>query len=131
MSQKWNWVERAEAWDDYQLRLAREAEIEEIKNARTLRRAILSSFWDRVMSAIENLPEQDPKWTDMSSALAIVVRELREEYGDAVVRIEGSWNNGPPELERKDAETFSRIMALIEQRREDGSTGSPGNGEDI
>lgn len=75
ISKKNNWVERVEAWDSYQLKLAHQDQLKEIKKMRKRHATIATTMLTKVtkkmqqMEAEELTPQDIKAWVDVATKL--------------------------------------------------------------
>ena len=85
--QKWDWVRRAEAWDDHVREQLRQAEEEERARARKERKEIIASLKEEVTTYLEGkkgtlVEDHKPSLYELQALLALVLREERSELDD-------------------------------------------------
>jgi len=81
-AKKWKWKSRCETWDEAERQLML-AEYEHNKRlARQARIAILTSYQEKALAALELLKEDEADWRDVNAAIKTATEGLRKEYGD-------------------------------------------------
>lgn len=94
---RWQWSERAEAWD-FQLRLERLKEEDEARlESRKRLIALLNGVMARASDALLKLQANDARWGDVMVAIRLAVQELRHEYGDDVTTLRVETSETVPE----------------------------------
>jgi hypothetical protein len=100
-AQRWNWRERAEAWDAAQREQLLAEEAEERRVDRQQRIKLLKAYRARLVQVIQKLDPQGARWSEVTAGLRMVNEELRTEYGDqpaqAGLKIEQTVNVSFPE----------------------------------
>ena len=81
-SSKFNWVKRCEAWDDEQDRVAREAQLNEIKKMRKRHADLATAMLLKSARALQRLPEDEIKAQDISRMVDVASRLERISRGD-------------------------------------------------
>lgn len=77
------WKERAEAWDLFEIdrnRIELEADRRKSKRERI---KILKGFLAKVVQAAANLEPSAARWSDVTEALSLALKGLREEFGES------------------------------------------------
>jgi len=112
-SSRYNWVERAGAYDDYYGKLERQA-IERGRIASKKKRIkILETYQDNLVEAMQNLDNNGASWSDITRGLAMVMRELRAEFGETKPNVE--INNNVVSSN----DTRAELLAKLERLRND------------
>lgn len=118
---RWQWEDRAEAWDIHQ-RLERLKEEDEARRkSRERRIALLNAVMARASDALVKLKADDARWSDVMTAIRLAVQELRHEYGDDVttVKVEAAevipeWVTAVTHMESEQLERIISNLALVE-----------------
>jgi len=82
-SRTWRWKERAEAWDAAEIERIRREFDDERRKDKQRRIKVLRAFRGKLEQALVGLEPYSARWQDVTSGLAMVMPELRREYGDA------------------------------------------------
>lgn len=82
-STKYDWVKRAAAWDAEQDRLARQAQIDEIKKMRKRHTDLASAMLVKAARALQRIPEDEIKAADVSRMVETASKLERISRGDA------------------------------------------------
>ena len=78
----YNWVERAAAWDNEQDRIARNAQLEEIKKMRKRHADLASAMLVKAARALQRLPDDEIKAGDVSRMVETASKLERLSRGD-------------------------------------------------
>ena len=76
------WLERVAAWDDEQDRIARQAQIDEIKKMRKRHADLATAMLVKAAQALRRLPEDEIKATDVSRMVETASKLERISRGD-------------------------------------------------
>jgi hypothetical protein len=114
-AQKWNWRERAEAWDAAERERLHAEEAEERRKDRRQRIELLKDYRARLTQVIRELDPRDAKWAEVTAGLRMVNEELRTEYGDQPaqqeLRIEQTLNlNFPEDVSDEELEAIEAAL---------------------
>lgn len=82
-SKKYEWVKRAAAWDAEQDRIARQSQIDEIKKMRKRHADLASAMLVKAARALQRIPEDEIKATDVSRMVETASKLERISRGDA------------------------------------------------
>jgi hypothetical protein len=82
-SRNHEWVKRAAAWDAEQDRIARQNQIEEIKKMRKRHTDLASAMLVKAARALQRIPEDEIKATDVSRMVETASKLERISRGDA------------------------------------------------
>lgn len=81
-STKYEWVKRAAAWDSEQDRIARQAQVEEIKKMRKRHADIANAMLIKAAQALKNIPQDEIKPGDISRMVDVASKLERISRGD-------------------------------------------------
>lgn len=81
-STKYEWVKRVAAWDAEQDRIARQAQIDEIKRMRKRHADLATAMLVKAAKALQRLPEDDIKAGDVSRMVETAAKLERISRGD-------------------------------------------------
>ena len=79
---EYQWSERAAKWDEEQVRIARESQLEEIKKMRKRHADIASAMLIKAAKALQRLPEDKIKAQDISRMVETASKLERLSRGD-------------------------------------------------
>ena len=82
-STKYDWVKRAAAWDAEQDRIARQAQIDEIKKMRKRHADLATAMLVKAAKALQRIPEDEVKASDVSRLVETASKLERISRGDA------------------------------------------------
>ena len=82
-STKYEWVKRVAAWDAEQDRIARQNQIDEIKKMRKRHTDLASAMLVKAARALQRIPEDEIKATDVSRMVETASKLERISRGDA------------------------------------------------
>ena len=91
-SAKYDWVKRCEAWDAEQDRIARQAQITEIKKMRKRHAELATAMLVKAAKALQKIPEDEVKASDVSRLVETaskLERISRGDVGDVVEERDG------------------------------------------
>lgn len=91
-SSKYEWVKRAAAWDAEQDRIARQAQIDEIKRMRKRHADLANAMLIKAADALKSIPKDEIKATDISRMVETaskLERISRGDVGDVVEERDG------------------------------------------
>lgn len=91
-SSKYEWVKRVAAWDAEQDRIARQSQIDEIKKMRKRHADLASAMLVKAARALQRIPEDEIKATDVSRMVdtaAKLERISRGDVGDVIEERDG------------------------------------------
>ena len=91
-SSKHEWVKRVAAWDAEQDRIARQAQIDEIKKMRKRHADLANAMLVKAAKALQRIPEDEIKATDVSRMVdtaAKLERISRGDVGDVIEERDG------------------------------------------
>lgn len=77
---RWQWEERALAWDEYQAQERRKLELEAMEKSREQRIALLNATFSRAFEALRTAQVANARLGEVTAAIRMVVQELRREY---------------------------------------------------
>lgn len=77
-----SWVERVQAWDDEQDRIARQAQIEEIRKMRKRHADLATAMLVKSAKALQRIPEDEIKAGDVSRMVEVAAKLERVSRGD-------------------------------------------------
>lgn len=117
-AERWQWEDRAEAWDIGQ-RLERLKEEDEARRkSRERRLAVLNAVMARASDALVKLKADDARWSDVIAAIRLAVQELRHEYGDDVTTVKVEAADAVPDwmmaMARMDSEQLEKVISNLE-----------------
>lgn len=81
-STKYDWVKRVAAWDAEQDRIARQAQVDEIKKMRKRHADIANAMLIKAAKALKNIPEDEIKPQDISRMVDVASKLERISRGD-------------------------------------------------
>ena len=81
-STRYEWVKRAEAWDAEQDRISRKEQIDEIKKMRKRHADLASAMLVKAARALQRIPEDEIKATDVSRMVDTAAKLERISRGD-------------------------------------------------
>ncbi len=76
----WRWADRARAYDDYMHALEEEEEIQERRQWRKWRRAVLRAFAAKIHQALKEYEPKKVTLGELTKAIQVVLEQLRAEY---------------------------------------------------
>jgi len=82
-STKYEWVKRAAAWDAEQDRIARQAQVDEIKKMRKRHADLATAMLVKAAKALQRIPEDEVKASDVSRLVETASKLERISRGDA------------------------------------------------
>lgn len=112
-SRKYSWGKRVAEWDAEQDRIAREAQIEEIKKMRKRHTDIASAMIIKAARALNRMKEEDIKAADISRFVEVAAKLERLSRGDTSEVIE----------ERDGGEALPTVQFYIPTNHRDGEDG--------
>lgn len=79
---RYDWIKRAAAWDDEQDRIARLAQLEDIKKMRKRHAKLAYDMLEKAAKALNRLPEEEIKAVDVSRMVETASKLERISLGD-------------------------------------------------
>lgn len=77
----YSWKDRALAWDQDQRRIKQAQEDKEKEEWQARRRQLMLGFFAKITASVGNLSPADPKLSDVTAALRMILEQNRLEYG--------------------------------------------------
>lgn len=112
-SAKFLWVKRAAAWDAEQDRVARQAQLDEIKKMRKRHASLASAMLVKAAKALQRIPEDEIKAGDVSRMVETAAKLERISRGDVGDVVE----------ERDGGESIPTVQFYIPTNHRDGEDG--------
>ena len=100
-SSKNEWVKRAAAWDAEQDRIARKAQLDEIVKMRKRHAKLASDMLTKAAKALDHLPEEEIKASDLSRMVDVaskLERLSRGDVGDVIEERDGGEAINPVQI---------------------------------
>ena len=83
-----NWLERCQAWDDEQERIARKEQINDIKKMRKRHADLATAMLVKAAKALAKIPESEIKASDVSRMVEVASRLEQKSRGDTTDAVE-------------------------------------------